>query len=312
MDETDVDHKLPLCQSCADRLIDINEFRLMYLESHNKLKKNLVACLKYSPNQNENEHDEQQQDTIVDDQQSPSNQQNRGNNKTNNIVSMAMTMASPKKPPAKRRTKKQQQKHKQLLQQQQQQQHIDGNASVIAQNNVIFDDENMIDISNNMTTNPDLQYIILQSDTKIFNCGNCEQQFISEEFLKQHIKKAHGMVELVDQQQQQVQHSPSESVAGGSFTTIQHGQQEQQISSNTQTIIQQPQQQLIYLCHLCENRQFTSEIQLSHHMFIHSEIAAGTLTDNPFPICSCDHCFAIPTETNGTYNGTGSYLTPIE
>lgn len=41
---------MPLCPPCADKLIDIHEFRNMYLESHEKLKKNLKECLKYSPN----------------------------------------------------------------------------------------------------------------------------------------------------------------------------------------------------------------------------------------------------------------------
>lgn len=50
--------------ACADKLIDINEFRNMYLESHEKLKKNLKECLKYSPsdqkqplNNNNSTHD---------------------------------------------------------------------------------------------------------------------------------------------------------------------------------------------------------------------------------------------------------------
>lgn len=49
MDDSETD-KLPLCQQCADKLIDINDFRTMFLESHDKLKKNLKECLKYSPN----------------------------------------------------------------------------------------------------------------------------------------------------------------------------------------------------------------------------------------------------------------------
>lgn len=64
---------------------------------------------------------------------------------------------------------------------------------------LIYDDTNILDMNNgNGTDASELQYIILQSDTKIFSCSNCEQQFISEDFLKQHIQKAHPIVtELV-------------------------------------------------------------------------------------------------------------------
>lgn len=59
-------------------------------------------------------------------------------------------------------------------------------------------DANMMDMNNGHGDASELQYIILQSDTKIFSCSNCEQQFISEEFLKQHIQKAHPIItELV-------------------------------------------------------------------------------------------------------------------
>lgn len=50
VDDPETDHKLPLCIPCADKLIDIHEFRQMYLDSHEKLKRNLKECLKYSPN----------------------------------------------------------------------------------------------------------------------------------------------------------------------------------------------------------------------------------------------------------------------
>lgn len=64
---------------------------------------------------------------------------------------------------------------------------------------LLYEDQNLLEMSNaNGTDAAELQYIILQSDTKIFSCSNCEQQFISEEFLKQHIQKAHPIVtELV-------------------------------------------------------------------------------------------------------------------
>lgn len=64
---------------------------------------------------------------------------------------------------------------------------------------LLYDDPNLLDMNNaNGTDASELQYIILQSDTKIFSCSNCEQQFISEDFLKQHIQKAHPIVtELV-------------------------------------------------------------------------------------------------------------------
>lgn len=59
-------------------------------------------------------------------------------------------------------------------------------------------DANLLDMNNGHGDASELQYIILQSDTKIFGCSNCEQQFISEDFLKQHIQKAHPIVtELV-------------------------------------------------------------------------------------------------------------------
>lgn len=59
-------------------------------------------------------------------------------------------------------------------------------------------DANLLDMNNGHGDASELQYIILQSDTKIFSCSNCEQQFISEDFLKQHIQKAHPIVtELV-------------------------------------------------------------------------------------------------------------------
>lgn len=31
-------------------------------------------------------------------------------------------------------------------------------------------------------------------------------------------------------------------------------------------------------------------------MYIHSEISAGTLSDNPFPFCSCEHCLPLQTD----------------
>lgn len=276
----------------------------MYVESHNKLKKNLISCLKYSPNDDENQQIQQEQQQQQDqqmgtvasgnEQQEQSHQQpkqvpnkksaNRRNNKTNNIVNMAMSMANSTTTSKSKSRRKKKKSH--------------------SGESAVFDDQNMIDMSGgNAATNADLQYIILQSDTKIFNCGNCEQQFISEEFLKQHMKKAHSIeVELIDPaaaaaaqaaaQQQAAQAAAEQQAQEQQAQLLQQQQEQMQIA---QTILTQPHTQLIYLCHLCENRQFSSEIQLSHHMFIHQEINAGTLTDNPFPICSCDHCFAIPT-----------------
>lgn len=267
----------------------------MYVESHNKLKKDLLSYLKYSPNEEENQqirleqqqHHDQQMVVSGDDhmdqhtldqpkQMGNKKPANRKNNKTNNIVNMAMSMANSttsSKKSSRRKKKK-------------------------TNDESVFDDQNMIDMSgNNAASNADLQYIILQSDTKIFNCGNCEQQFISEEFLKQHMKKAHSIeVEIIDP-------AAAAAAAAQQQAAEQQAAHEQQAQLLQQQQVDQlhiaqnilPHTQLIYLCHLCENRQFTSEIQLNHHMFIHQEINAGTLTDNPFPICSCDHCFAIPT-----------------
>lgn len=67
------------------------------------------------------------------------------------------------------------------------------------QKQMLYDDSNILDMNNGHGADAnELQYIILQSDTKIFSCSNCEQQFISEDFLKQHIQKAHPIVtELV-------------------------------------------------------------------------------------------------------------------
>lgn len=31
-------------------------------------------------------------------------------------------------------------------------------------------------------------------------------------------------------------------------------------------------------------------------MYIHSEISAGTLSDNPFPFCSCEHCLPLQSD----------------
>lgn len=65
---------------------------------------------------------------------------------------------------------------------------------------LLYEEPSILDMNNGNGTGDasELQYIILQSDTKIFSCSNCEQQFISEDFLKQHIQKAHPIVtELV-------------------------------------------------------------------------------------------------------------------
>lgn len=278
----------------------------MYLESHNKLKTNLKECLKYGPNdgQEHHQHHQQQQqqqhqnnnvqsqhqieveakmvkseriesddpynNIIIDETQLIHHQNQTSSNKENNIVDMAMSMASmntisepqkngvPKKAIARGKSRKK------------------AKAAAAAQHQMMATDDqrydhndtNLLDISNGNAnaTAQELQYIILQSDTKIFSCNNCEQQFISEDFLKQHMQKAHPVLsELVQ--------TPTLS-----------------------PMAIHPQSQLIYLCHLCESKQFTSEIQLSHHMFIHSEIAAGTLSENPFPICSCDHCLPLTHE----------------
>lgn len=275
----------------------------MYLESHNKLKTNLKECLKYGPgdgqesahqqHQNNNvqsleasvqrqhqieveakmvkseriESDDPYNNIIIDETQLIHHQNQTSSNKENNIVDMAMSMASmntipepqkngvPKRAIARGKSRKK------------------SKATAAAQHQMMATDDqrydnndtNLLDISNGNAnaTAQELQYIILQSDTKIFSCNNCEQQFISEDFLKQHMQKAHPVLsELVQ--------TPTLS-----------------------PMAIHPQSQLIYLCHLCESKQFTSEIQLSHHMFIHSEIAAGTLSENPFPICSCDHCLPL-------------------
>lgn len=277
----------------------------MYLESHNKLKTNLKECLKYGPNdgqqsaqqqqhQNNNvqsleasvqrqhqveakmvkseriESDDPYNNIIIDETQLIHHQNQTSSNKENNIVDMAMSMASmntisepqkngvPRKAIARGKSRKK------------------AKAAAAAQHQMMATDDqrydnnetNLLDISNGNAnaTAQELQYIILQSDTKIFSCNNCEQQFISEDFLKQHMQKAHPVL--------------SELVQTPTLSPM--------------TI--HPQSQLIYLCHLCESKQFTSEIQLSHHMFIHSEIAAGTLSENPFPICSCDHCLPLTHE----------------
>lgn len=288
----------------SDKLIDINDFRTMYLESHNKLKTNLKECLKYGPNDGQQQQQQHQNNNvqslevnvhrqhqieveakmvkserieaedpynniIIDETQLIHHQNQTSSNKENNIVDMAMSMASmntmpepqkngvPKKAVARGKSRKK------------------AKAAAAAQHQMMATDDqrydndtNLLDISNGNAnaTAQELQYIILQSDTKIFSCNNCEQQFISEDFLKQHMQKAHPVL--------------SELVQTPTLSPM--------------TI--HPQSQLIYLCHLCESKQFTSEIQLSHHMFIHSEIAAGTLSENPFPICSCDHCLPLTHE----------------
>lgn len=224
----------------------------MYLESHDKLKKNLKECLKYSPNDqkqplnnNNSTHeadadgknagcptmtsvkgakikisaDDAYNNIIIDESQLL---QHQSNNKENNIVDIAMNMAgggqqlvgtstqtqqnsvvhavangptkkmkttrpskSRKKQQMVQMTNHQDQKHHQQQQQQQ----------------ILYEsDANLLDMNNGNGTGDasELQYIILQSDTKIFSCSNCEQQFISEDFLKQHIQKAHPVItELV-------------------------------------------------------------------------------------------------------------------
>lgn len=41
-------------------------------------------------------------------------------------------------------------------------------------------------------------------------------------------------------------------------------------------------------------------------MYIHSEITAGTLSDNPFPFCSCEHCLPLQGETEKMIVGDGT------
>lgn len=249
VDDSENDHKLPLCTQCADKLLDINEFRTMYLESHDKLKKNLKECLKYSPNDqkqplnnNNSTHemdadgknssmppmqavkgakikisaDDAYANIIIDETQL----MHQSNNKENNIVDIAMNMAGgtqmvgtsqatttnstihtvangpTKKAKATRQSKsrKKGNQTQQQMVQMAQQNHNDANKQMIYEN-----DPNLLDMNNgNGTDASELQYIILQSDTKIFSCSNCEQQFISEDFLKQHMQKAHPIItELV-------------------------------------------------------------------------------------------------------------------
>lgn len=290
----------------------------MYLDSNDKLKKNLKECLKYSPNDqkqplnnNNSSHDvdmdgkpiggaqqlagatqvkkikmnpeDVYNNIIIDESQLIHHQ---SNNKENNIVDIAMSMASvggvagttvtatapnsvvhaatngpTKKMKTSRPSKSRKKANSTMVQMAATNNHDPKN--ILYEN-----DANLLDMNNgNGTDASELQYIILQSDTKIFSCSNCEQQFISEDFLKQHIQKAHPIVtELV------------------------------QTPALSPMSLNQQQQQLIYLCHFCESKQFTSEIQLSHHMFIHSEISNGTLSDNPFPFCSCEHCLPLTGE----------------
>lgn len=138
----------------------------------------------------------------------------QSNNKENNIVDIAMSMAggstvvgstittansvvhTVSNGPAKKmkvsRPSKSRKKPNQTMIQMSATNHHDNKQ-------LIYEDPSILDMNNgNGTDASELQYIILQSDTKIFSCSNCEQQFISEDFLKQHIQKAHPIVtELV-------------------------------------------------------------------------------------------------------------------
>lgn len=139
----------------------------------------------------------------------------QSNNKENNIVDIAMSMAGgstvvgstvttvnsvvhnvsngPAKKMKTSRPSKSRKKPNQTMVQMATANHHDNKQQLM------YDDTNILDMNNgNGTDASELQYIILQSDTKIFSCSNCEQQFISEDFLKQHIQKAHPIVtELV-------------------------------------------------------------------------------------------------------------------
>lgn len=141
----------------------------------------------------------------------------QSNNKENNIVDIAMSMAGgstvvgstvttansvvhtvsngpAKKMKTSRPSKSRKKANQQTMVQMAATNHHD------KQQQLIYDDPQLLDMNNGHGTADasELQYIILQSDTKIFSCSNCEQQFISEDFLKQHIQKAHPIVtELV-------------------------------------------------------------------------------------------------------------------
>lgn len=138
----------------------------------------------------------------------------QSNNKENNIVDIAMSMAGgstvvgstvttansvvhtvsngPAKKMKTSRPSKSRKKANQTMVQMATTNHHD-------KQQLLYDDSNILDMNNGHGADAsELQYIILQSDTKIFSCSNCEQQFISEDFLKQHIQKAHPIVtELV-------------------------------------------------------------------------------------------------------------------
>lgn len=116
-----------------------------------------------------------------------------GQTPTTNSVAHAVSNGPAKKMKTSRPSKSRKKGASQTIVQMQQNHHHD-TKQILYEN-----DANLLDMNNgNGADANELQYIILQSDTKIFSCSNCEQQFISEDFLKQHIQKAHPIVtELV-------------------------------------------------------------------------------------------------------------------